>query len=96
MKEFKGTKGEWRVKYGNTDVYCDSDLLLLTAYQQNGYLKDINGVRVDCDEAIANAKLAAASKELLKAAIKALNDCCDLIGTEAGNSLEKAINKALN
>ncbi len=44
---------------------------------------------------LANAKLVAAAPDLLAAAQKALNECCDLISTDAGNALAAAIAKAL-
>lgn len=40
------------------------------------------------------ADLFATAPDLLAAAVKALADCCDLIGTEAGRALEAAIAKA--
>jgi len=46
------------------------------------------------EEKKANARLIAAAPELLEAAQKALDDCVDLIGTEAGYALEAAIAKA--
>lgn len=42
----------------------------------------------------ANWHLIAAAPDLLAAAVKALNECCDLIGTDAGNALIAAIAKA--
>lgn len=46
------------------------------------------------EEHQANVNLIAAAPELLEAAQKALEDCVDLIATEAGIALEKAIAKA--
>jgi len=40
------------------------------------------------------ALLIAAAPDLLAAAKKALDECCDLIGTEAGNALANAIKSA--
>jgi len=40
------------------------------------------------------ARLFAAAPDLLAAAIKALNECCDLIETDAGRALISAISKA--
>lgn len=42
----------------------------------------------------ANARLITAAPDLLEAAKLAMEDCCDLIGTDAGNALEAAIAKA--
>jgi hypothetical protein len=42
----------------------------------------------------ANAHLIAAAPELLEAAQKALDECCDLISTDAGRALQYAIAKA--
>tara|TARA_R110000782_G_C14497448_1_gene378122 strand:+ start:66 stop:332 length:267 start_codon:yes stop_codon:yes gene_type:complete len=87
MKEFKGTKGEWEVR------------------EERGYDIDIINKNIDIcflgfselnyETRLSNAKIIAAAPKLLAAAIKAIEECCDLIGTDAGNSLEKAINKAL-
>lgn len=55
----------------------------------------------DCDagslslaEVKANARLIAAAPDGLAAALKALDECCDLIGTPAGDALQAFINKA--
>ena len=86
--EFKGTKGDWYV--------VGSQPAEIATYKTSICFLGIQDYfKLDAEQR-ANAKLIAAAPELLKAAIKALNDCCDLIGTEAGNSLEEAINKALN
>lgn len=42
----------------------------------------------------ANARLISAAPDGLAAAIKALDECCDLIGTPAGDALQAFINKA--
>ena len=102
MKEFKGTKGEWKVKSTisglETEIFCGKIRVAQAKHYNNGKEGEENYFKNDPldKEGFANAKLIAAAPELLNAAIKALNDCCDLIGTEAGNSLEEAINKALN
>ena len=88
MKEFKGTKGEWEVSKESSEMVLTDN----GAYRPNSMLK----YSATKEVLFANAKLIAAAPELLKAAIKAIEECCDLIGTDAGNSLEEAINKALN
>lgn len=45
-------------------------------------------------ERAANKLLIAAAPELLNAVQLALNDCVDLIGTQAGNALAAAVAKA--
>jgi hypothetical protein len=85
--EFKGTK-DWKiVKLKATRFYRErieiqfgNDGQCVAEFVHNGY----------------DAKLIEAAPKLLAAAIKAIEECCDLIGTDAGNSLEKAINEALN
>lgn len=42
----------------------------------------------------ADKRLIAAAPNGLAAAIKALDECCDLIGTEAGNALQAFIDEA--
>ena len=42
-------------------------------------------------EAEANARLIAAAPALLMAARKALDECCDLVSTPAGDALDAAI-----
>jgi hypothetical protein len=46
------------------------------------------------EEKEERARLFAAAPDLLASAMKALNECCDLIGTEAGRALLAAISKA--
>jgi hypothetical protein len=46
-------------------------------------------------QAEANARLIAAAPDGLAAAIKALDECCDLIATPAGDALQAFIDKAL-
>ena len=106
MKEFKGTKGEWIKGWGEGLTGPTTPRTKPTVDGGREYIPIANGMATiaivikqendSISELESNAKLIAAAPELLKAAIKALNDCCDLIGTPAGNSLEEAINKALN
>lgn len=91
MKEFNGTKGKWvcrKNKYG-PGYYVSTmskneifDIAYLDAYS----CQTIKEVK-------ANAKLIAASPDLLEAAIEALRYVC--IEEPAYSLLEKAINKAL-
>ena len=97
MKEFKGTKGEWKVKdnFREPTILNEDNCVIFL------HNKDCTDIDEDLikyyshNKMMANVKLAAAAPKLLAAAIKAIEECCDLIGTDAGNSLEKAINKAL-
>ena len=109
--EFKGTKGEWRVKHDTTHIECENEIISL-----GGYLRKYDDTRLDGeswlsmrrrteqdrkdieDEQAANAKLIAAAPELLKEAINILSKLQS--ETEPVNgldqiNLEKAINKAL-
>lgn len=76
--KFKGTKGNWRLE----NLF--GNWLIITDKNDVLNIKDNE----------ANAKLIAASPELLAAALKALDECCDLISTDAGNALDEAIKKA--
>ena len=78
--EFKGTKGEWRVKHDTTHIECNNEIISI-----GGYLREYDDTQLDgdswlamrqrttkdrqdiLDEQLANAKLIAAAPELLKA-----------------------------
>jgi hypothetical protein len=101
MTEFKGTKGKWEVSKEEDDfrkprILNESKQVIFThnisCYDNVNY----NHEYYSHNKMMANAKLISAAPELLEAAIKAIEECCDLIGTDAGNSLEEAIKKALN
>lgn len=47
------------------------------------------------EEKAANGALIAAAPDLLAAAQKALEECCDLIATPAGDALKAAIEKVI-
>ena len=98
MKEFKGTKGEWKV--GNSDTHN---------YIYNNASDDPfrNFTIANCDndgiqkkEAKENAKLIAAAPELLKALQGIIgqvhNEHCSEYMDEYLIKSEEAINKALN
>jgi hypothetical protein len=90
--EFKGTKGEWTL---SSEINDDERICIVS--ESNDNFIDVWSLTFSTeDEMRANAKLISAAPKLLAAAIKAIEECCDLIGTDAGNSLEKAINEALN
>ena len=85
--ETKFTKGEWIINR----LGISSDL--------DGLVGDIIcEAPIDFKESYkkweANAKLISAAPDLLKACIKAMDECCDLIATDAGLALEQAIEKA--
>lgn len=86
MKDFKGTKGEW--KLGNSPIYGKNQCLL-----------DSNGVLIIAQvadygqEGKANARLIAAAPELLQVLIRLIEDSMlSVVGEELA---ENAINKAL-
>jgi hypothetical protein len=88
MKEFKGTQGEW-------EVYKNNPKMVLTdkgAYSPNARMVAITTK----EELIANAKLIAASKKLLKALQDLLSDYKnDTISMGTVGLAELAINEAL-
>tara|TARA_R110002095_G_scaffold197007_3_gene175956 strand:+ start:983 stop:1249 length:267 start_codon:yes stop_codon:yes gene_type:complete len=88
MKEFKGTQGEW-------EVYKNNPKMVLTdkgAYSPNARMVAITTK----EEMIANAKLIAASKKLLKALQDFLSDYKnDTISMGTVGLAELAINEAL-
>lgn len=105
MREFKGTKGEWKAERNNafwevkTEVQQDSGRLAVNVFHFNKYSN------TDDEKAEANAKLIAAAPELLKALQELLSE--DRVKTAARDSgenstlndkirqAEKLINKAL-
>ncbi len=84
------TKGEWKIK---DEMHIDSEtgLSIATVFWNN---KPYHTTMVPEEEGYANIKLIAAAPELLEACIKAMDECVDLIGTEAGKAIEAAIEKA--
>lgn len=96
----KHTPGPWKVinKFG-TSVGIEAG-----EFRQyvNGKSKDQIVMMVPCAEynggkeaTLANASLIAAAPDLLHAAINAMNECCDLVATDAGDKLTAAIKKAI-
>lgn len=99
MKEFKGTKGEWKVEYDNSN-YCESYLIETDKEHvctiDFGY-NDNNLEVVNC-----NAKLIAAAPDLLEA-LQMFVDAEQLTGVDhivlsdkAYVKANKAIEKALS
>jgi len=88
----KHTPGPWQVCPEEKEYRNAS--LLIWGPQGPGYGTVAEATKYQY-EAEANAKLIAAAPELLEAAQKVLDECVDLIATDAGNALEAAIAKAL-
>ena len=115
-KEFKGTEGEWKVTHDTNNIECNNEVILLCGYLRNNDDTQLGGEswlsmrertskdRQDIeDERLANAKIAAASKELLKA-LQGMVDLFHVV-VDSPNEIEQeqaiiksqqAINKALN
>lgn len=89
------TPGPWRVLPGANSHLFEGRLM---AGDTCIAFVDAERVGDDWDEAnavpSANAHLMTAGPDLLAAAIKAMDECCDLIATPAGDALEAAIAKA--
>ncbi len=88
------TPGPWNVDLETGEIVAgkDKDFAVLgTIYGADDFPCSEDDISAECK---ANAHLIAAAPELLEAAKKALEDCVDLIATEAGIALEKAIAKA--
>lgn len=83
----KHTPGPWRLE----PSWLETDNPYVVA--DNGkifpYVEFVADVALEAD-----ARLIAAAPDLLAACEKAMIECCDLIGTEAGIALEAAIAKA--
>jgi hypothetical protein len=97
--EFKGTKGEWKA-IRNASYWevanRENNQSLAIAVHNFDYRE--HGVQLSDDKtAEANAKLIAASKDLLEALIELKRWVVDThIASEALNNANKAIDKALN
>jgi hypothetical protein len=89
----KHTKGGWSVR-GNKIFIGDTYNSICTVHIQNSWNERFQPI--EDKEAIANAKLIAASPELLAACVKALKEIQDPArdGTLAENDLINAIKKA--
>ena len=99
MKEFKGTKGEWKLVHESQVAFSQEDFSTkdcdLYEHQYDSF-----------DEMRANAKLIAAAPYLLEESMKLIqqikmNNYLEINGHNIKNNkslldLEKAINKALN
>jgi len=90
--EFKGTKGEWE-----TGLFPNLNHPHRTVLTKEGSL-EICTINLDTAEVRANAKLIAASPDLLKACIEFLKKCDN--GTarsvKSYKQMSYAVNKALN
>lgn len=97
MAEFKGTKGNWKVGTNFSNIVTD-EKTERPSYSKENYESEMEyyGGYLICESVSkkADAKLIAAAPELLAAALKALDECSDLVATNAGNLLEEAIKKA--
>ena len=90
MKEFKGTKGKWRLHPHASACVCLKDGRIIA--NCGGYCNSIEFERI-ASENEANARLIAAAPELLNACIEALK----YVSAEepAYDTLHAAIDKAL-
>ena len=95
----KHTPGPWRIGVSGTLIGQNYSIF---ARKRHGWVNILKGnercgpdTRATLDEAHANAMLIRAAPELLAAAQKALDECCDLVATDAGDALSYAIDKAL-
>lgn len=87
----KHTPGPWRIE-NDAPSYCINAGERRHVAMVSCYTDGTPGN--SSSENLANARLIAAAPDLLAAAKLALDDCCDLIQTGAGNALEAAIAKA--
>lgn len=93
------TPGPWRI--GTAGSTCGVNYSML-GRKRGGWVNILHGnekhgteTRATPEEAYANARLMRAAPELLAAAQKALDECCDLVATDAGNALAAAIAYAM-
>lgn len=99
MKEFKGTKGIWRVKHSESkiaynvigSIYGGKYKIARCPYIIRPNWEEIN--EMEKREALANAQLIATAPELLEALQKAI--CYVPIDEEDFDSIARVINKAL-
>ena len=99
MKEFKGTKGEWKVKVGNWDYSVNIYSAKIHICHAYGRLNNDDEHVSSVEEMEANAKLIAAAPELLEALQIAVKNMrlADEIEFEGEISIgEQAISKALD
>ena len=84
----KFTLGPWGSAARQGD---DWDSVVYTQINSDNEICQCFHERGNEDECEANARLIAAAPALYYAAVKALDECCDLIGTPAGDALKAAI-----
>lgn len=93
MKEFKGTKGEWKV----SEEINGSERICIESESNDNFI-DCWGLNLTTeDEMISNAKLIASAPVLLKALIELHNDLesWKYIHDDTKKLIKQAINKAL-
>lgn len=84
MSAWKYTPGEWTVGTNGGFVWAGEQLIASVFPCEEGRELEMR----------ANARLIAAAPDGLAAARQALDECCDLIGTSAGDALAAFIAKA--
>ena len=85
------TPGPWRVQVGHYPGFLE---IVGASFRVSVVLSATNLTWQDGMNRAADAYLMAASPLLLEAAKKAMAECCDLIGTPAGDALGEAIEQA--